>query len=96
MEDMNRLAYVDARVPKRMQGPAYLPVTGPDQPYAANFWRPGHPIGYEHTFIATLGDFLGALEQGTPFHADFEDGLRVQEVLDAVERSAASGEWVTL
>lgn len=96
LEDMNHLVYVDARVSKRMQGPACLPVSGPDQPYADNFWKPGHIIGYEHTFIATLGDFLTSLERGAPFHPDFEDGLRVQEVLDAVERSAASGAWVTL
>ena len=96
LEDMNSLTYVDARVPKRMQGPQKLPVSGPDQPYADNFWRAGHVIGYEHTFIAALGDFLVSLEKGTPFHPDFEDGVRVQEVLDAVERSAASGSWVAL
>jgi predicted dehydrogenase len=96
LEDMNRLVYVDARVPKRMQGPAFLPVSGPDQPYANNFWRAGHVIGYEHTFIAALGDFLTSLERGTSFHPDFEDGVRVQEVLDAVERSAAAGAWITL
>ncbi len=70
-----------------------LLVTGPDHPYSASFWKPGHIIGYEHTFIAALADFLQALAAGVAFHPDFEDAQRVQLVLDAVERSAASGRW---
>jgi predicted dehydrogenase len=71
-------------------------VTGPDHPYAANFWKPGHIIGYEHTFIAALGDFLRSLADGQPFHPNFEDAQQVQVVLDAVERSAREGRWMTV
>jgi predicted dehydrogenase len=94
LEDMNRLSYVDAREPKRVQGARSILATGPDHPYWKNFWKPGHIVGYEHTFIATLGDFLTAVERGEAFHPDFDDAVRVQEVLDAVERSAANGKWV--
>jgi predicted dehydrogenase len=69
-------------------------VTGPDQPYSDNFWKPGHIIGYEHTFIATLGDFLGALGRKESRYPDFDDAVAVQRVLDAVEKSAASRAWV--
>ncbi len=93
LEDMNRLRFCDATEPSCLQGARDLLVTGPDDPYWANFWKPGHIIGYEHTFIAALGDFLGALARGGPFHPDFEDGQRVQLVLDAVERSAQSRQW---
>ena len=65
-----------------------LLVTGPDQPYSTNFWKPGHIIGYEHTFIAALGDFLRSLETGESFHPNLEDGLAVEQVLAAVEASS--------
>lgn len=93
LEDLNRLSYFDARQPRAEQGVRSVLVTAPEHPYGTTFWKPGHIIGYEHTFIATLGDFLMALERGEPFHPNFSDGLEVQRVLDAVERSAASGMW---
>jgi predicted dehydrogenase len=96
LDEMNYLEFVDATEPPSMQGPRKIMVTGPDHPYSENFWKPGHIIGYEHSFIATLGDFLGCLEAGEPFHPNFDDGVAVQRVLDSAERSAASGAWVTV
>lgn len=96
LEDMNRLRFLDARDAETERGARDLLVTGPDHPYAGNFWKPGHIVGYEHTFIASLGDFLLALARGERFRPDFEDGHRVQLVLDAVERSAASRQWVSV
>ena len=96
LEDLNWLEYYDAREPANLQGMRRMLVTGPDQPYAQNFWKPGHPIGYEHTFIATLGDFLLALDRQEEFHPNFEDAVAVQSVLDAAERSAASRGWIAL
>jgi predicted dehydrogenase len=93
LEDLNRLEFLDATEPRNTQGERNLLVTGPDQPYSGNFWKPGHIIGYEHTFIAALGDFLRALAEGKAFHPNFEDGLGTQRVLDAVERSAQSRAW---
>jgi predicted dehydrogenase len=69
-------------------------VTGPDHPSSSTFWKPGHLVGYEHTFIATLGDFLQALAKGEEFHPNVEDGIKVQRVTERVEASAASGQWV--
>ena len=94
LEHLNHLEFVDAAEPRNMQGARSLLVTGPDHPYAANFWKPGHGIGYEHTFIATLGDFLNSLAKGEPFHPDFEDAQSVQRALDAVERSARERQWM--
>ena len=94
LEEMNQLEFLDATEPPYQQGVRNLTVTGPDHPYSENFWKPGHIIGYEHTFIATLGDFLGALAREESFHSDFDDAVSVQRVLDAVERSAAARSWV--
>jgi predicted dehydrogenase len=88
LEDLNRLEFLDAGDSANLQGARRLLVTGPDHPYAGNFWKPGHIIGYEHTFIAALADFLRALETDEPFHPNFEDGLAVEQVLAAIEASA--------
>ncbi len=62
-------------------------------PYAANWWPDGHIIGYEHTFVHHLADFVVALHRGTPFAPDFDDGVRVQAVLDAAMQSVRIGGW---
>ncbi|MBV9624795.1 MAG: Gfo/Idh/MocA family oxidoreductase [Acidobacteria bacterium] len=92
-EDMNRLRFFDRSDGASLQAARELLVTGPDHPYSANFWKPGHIIGYEHTFIATVADFLLALAEDKPFHPDFDDALRTQELIEAIESSAASGRW---
>jgi predicted dehydrogenase len=94
LERMNRLEFFDATEPAEVQAMRDIMVTGPNHPYWENFWKPGHEIGYEHTFIATLGDFLQALDRGEPFHANFHDALEVQKVLDGILRSASSASWV--
>ncbi len=96
LEHLNQLGFTDASEPPGQQGMRDIMVTGPDHPYSDNFWKPGHTIGYEHTFIATLGDFLGALARKDSRFPDFDDAVSVQSVLNAVERSAASGAWVKI
>ena len=88
LEDMNRLQFVDATEPAELQGPRNLFTNNP-------YWKPGHSIGYEHTFTSTLADFLNSLAHGEPFHPNFEDAQRTQLVLDAVERSATCGGTAT-
>jgi predicted dehydrogenase len=96
LEHMNQLEFYDAAETPNQQGMRNITVTGPDHPYSENFWKPGHIIGYEHTFIAVLGDFLGALARKESRFPDFDDAVAVQRVLDAAERSAASGGWVKM
>jgi predicted dehydrogenase len=93
MEEMNRLQFTDVTDQPALQAPRNLLVNGPDHPYATNFWKPGHIIGYEHTFIATLGDFLQSLARSEAFHPNFDDALRIQQLMKAIEMSAASGTW---
>ena len=61
-----------------------------------NWWVPGCVIGYEHTFINALADFLKGLETGEPVRPNFRDALATQYVCDAVLRSAASRSWVSV
>jgi len=71
-------------------------VTDPDDPYIDAWWPPGHVIGWEHTFVHENAEFLSAIDAGTEYAPDFEDGLQVQRVLDAIERSDDAGEWATV
>jgi predicted dehydrogenase len=96
LEDMNRLRFFDATDPAALQGTRDILVTGPDHPYWTSFWKPGHLIGYEHTFIATFADFLGALARREPFHPNFQDAVEIQKIIGAVEASGASGLWTTV
>ncbi|TDD16906.1 Gfo/Idh/MocA family protein [Nonomuraea diastatica] len=70
-------------------------VTEPDHPYVGAWWPPGHGLGYEHTFTHEVKDFLEAIATGADPTPSFADGLRVQRVLAAVERSAAEGSRYT-
>ena len=63
-------------------------------PYAPNWWPDGHMIGYEHTFVHHLVDFVRALHSGEPFAPDFADGVAVQCVLEAALQAAKKGTWV--
>jgi predicted dehydrogenase len=65
-------------------------------PYVGNWWPPGHIIGYEHTFVHTIADFINAVVDKHPVQPTFEDGLADQIVLDAVEKSAKTRKWITI
>ncbi len=43
-----------------------------------------------------MTDFIAAIRSATPMTPDFADGLRCQEVLDAVALSARNGGWIDL
>jgi predicted dehydrogenase len=96
LERLNHLEFVDATQPSTEQGPRDLLVTDLKHPIFGNFWRPGHIIGYEHTFIATLAEFLLAVSKNERFRPDFADGVEVQRVLDALQRSAKTREWIAV
>ncbi|MBX6386096.1 MAG: Gfo/Idh/MocA family oxidoreductase [Microbispora sp.] len=92
-EAMNELWFYDGA--ERDAGFRRILVTEPDHPYAGAWWPPGHGLGYEHTFVHETKDFLEAIAAGTDPVPSFEDGLRVQRVLAAVEKSAADGSRFT-
>jgi predicted dehydrogenase len=96
LDNMNQLDFFDATEAANLQASRSVAVTALEHPYGTNFWKPGHVLGYEHPFIATLGDFLNSIGRQEPFHANFEDALAVQRVLHAVEMSAASRGWVNV
>jgi predicted dehydrogenase len=90
-ESMNDLWFHDHTIDSAEHGFRRVLVTEPDHPYAGAWWPPGHGLGYEHAFVHETKDFLEAIAAGTDPTPSFEDGLRVQRVLAAVEKSAAEG-----
>jgi predicted dehydrogenase len=93
LERMNELEFYDRTDKQADQGFKTIMVTEGVHPYVGAWWPPGHIIGYEHTFVHAIADFLTALEKNTLPSPNFKDGVANQAVLDAVERSAKSGKW---
>ena len=87
----NELRLFDATEDPATQGVRRIQVTRSVHPYAAAWWPEGHSIGYEHTFTHEVRDLLEAIAAGRDPAPSFADGLQVQQVLDAVQRSAAAG-----
>ncbi|HET6815162.1 MAG TPA: Gfo/Idh/MocA family oxidoreductase [Actinomycetota bacterium] len=88
---LNELRLFDATEEPATQGFQRIQVTRAEHPYAGAWWPDGHSIGYEHTFTHEVRDLIQAIADGRDPEPTFADGLQVQEVLDAVQRSAASG-----
>lgn len=94
-EDMNVLQFFDGA--DDVQGFRRVQVTEPEHPYLAAWWPAGHGLGYEHAFTHQVVDLVGAISAGTDPAPSFADGLAVQRVLDAVERSAATdSRWTSV
>jgi predicted dehydrogenase len=88
-ESMNELQVHDSSVGPELGGFTRVLVTEPEHPYMAAWWPPGHLIGYEHSFTHEIVDLVTDLAAGGEPSPSFEDGLQVQQVLAAVQASAA-------
>ncbi|WAJ32970.1 Gfo/Idh/MocA family oxidoreductase [Arthrobacter sp. FX8] len=88
LEDLNSLQFYDRTAPVDRQGFRKILVTEAEHPYVSGWWPSGHMLGYEHGFSHQVKDLVEAIASGTDPHPTFGDGLRVQRVLDAVERSS--------
>ncbi len=95
-EDMNVLHFFDGDEPAGTAGFRRIVVTEPGHPYVGNWWPAGHGLGYEHGFTHQVVDLVTAIAAGEDPAPSFADGLQVQRVLDAVERSAAADSSWTL
>lgn len=88
LEDLNSVQFYDRTAPADRQGFRKILVTEAEHPYVSAWWPAGHMLGYEHGFSHQVKDLVEAISNGTDPHPTFADGLRVQRVLDAVERSS--------
>jgi predicted dehydrogenase len=93
-EDMHQLQYFNHEDVAHLQGWRTILVTGSEHPYMAHWWVPGCVIGYEHTFVHAIADFLRAIEKGERVRPDFRDALETQAVIEAVLESGRTRQWV--
>jgi predicted dehydrogenase len=96
LHDLHRLQWFDHRTEGPLRAWSSIHVTDGDHPYMDKWWVPGLAIGYEHSFVHEVADFLEGLATGKPAGPTFRDALETQKVCDAVLNSAKSGQWVNV
>jgi predicted dehydrogenase len=94
LHDLHRLQYFDHRDEGPLRGWRSIHVSDGEHPYMSKWWVPGLQIGYEHSFVHQVADFLDGLAKGKPTSPTFRDALETQKICDAVLSSAKSGAWV--
>ncbi len=96
LERLNELEYFSEDDDPSLQGYKNVIVTDPSHPYMNAWWPPGHIIGWEHSFIHQIREFLEGIAFKKPVSPDFLDGLRCQQILDAVIDSSKKGSWTAI
>jgi predicted dehydrogenase len=96
LHDLHRLSYFDHRDESTLRGWRSIHVTDGDHPYMSKWWVPGLQIGYEHSFVHQVADFLEGLANNKPASPTFRDALETQKVCDAVLESGRTSQWVAV
>lgn len=91
LENLNELWFFDGRDTAGEQGFQRILVTEADHPWVGHWWPDGHIIGWEHSFVHQIAEFLTSIRDDTLSSPSFADGLKVQRVLAAISDSAARG-----
>jgi myo-inositol 2-dehydrogenase/D-chiro-inositol 1-dehydrogenase len=94
LHDLHRLQYFDHKDDGLTRGWKSIHITDREHPYMSHWWVPGLQIGYEHTFIHQVADFLAALGKGESASPTFREALATDDVTDAVLESADQKKWV--
>jgi len=94
LHDLHRLEYFDHRDETAVRGWRSIHVTDREMPYMSHWWVPGLQIGYEHSFVHQVADFLEGLASGKPAEPTFRQAQLTQHVCDAVLKSAGNRQWV--
>ena len=95
-ERMNELEFYSRKDLSYVQGFRTILVTEPEHPYISAWWPPGHTIGYEHTFIHQIYDLMNDLAEDKMPTPNFLDGVKCQEVLEAISKSIKEKSWVKI
>jgi predicted dehydrogenase len=93
LHDLHRLQYFEHKDEGRVRGWRSIHVSDGDHPYMGKWWVPGLQIGYEHSFVHQVADFLDGVAKGKPASPNFRDALETQYICDAVLKSAKTERW---
>jgi predicted dehydrogenase len=93
-ERMNELQLFTAEGPKELQGFRTILAAPCHPPYDRFIPAPGHGLGFNDLKTIECRELLRRIA-GEPAHLiDFEDGIRIERVVDAMARSAREERWV--
>ncbi|MGO4540863.1 Gfo/Idh/MocA family protein [Paenibacillus sp. 2TAB19] len=95
-ERMNELQVYFTDDAEDVQGFRRVLATDPAHAYMDAWWPAGHTIGFEHTFTHEVLEFMQALAEDRQPVPNFNDGVKCQEVLEAVDLSIAQRRWVSI
>jgi predicted dehydrogenase len=96
LERMNELELYLESDRRGIRGFRTILVTESSHPFVKAWWPPGHIIGYEHTFTHTVFDLLEAIADERVPEPNFADGVRNQQVMDAIEKAAKARKWISI
>jgi len=95
-ERMNELEVYFTDDAEDVQGFRRVLATDAPHAYMDAWWPAGHTIGYEHTFTHEMVELMDAITNDRQPVPNFVDGVKCQEVLEAVERSIEERRWVAI
>ncbi len=96
LHDLNRVAWFDHSIEGQLRGWTSILVTDGDHPYLGRWWVPGLTIGYEHSFVHAVADFIDGITTGKPVGPTFRDALETTKVCDAIIKSGKTRKWVSV
>ena len=100
LEDPNHLqVYLDDGPLEGARGFTSVSVTDPSHPLQTLYLPPGHNAGWEYGHLHALYHFVDCVVNDipvAPLGATFDDGYRVQVIMDAINRSSRSRRRIDL
>jgi len=95
LEDPNHLhVYITEPLSPQLQGFSNISVTDASHPLQTIILPPGHNAGWEYGHVHALAHFIDCVLNNKPvqpYGATFEDGLKVQLIIEAINESCCHG-----
>jgi len=95
-ERMNELQVYFSDDAEDVQGFRRVLATDPAHAYMEAWWPPGHTIGFEQTFVHEVLELMNSFGTNLQPIPNFNDGVKCQAVLEAVEHSINQRRWVKM
>lgn len=96
LERMNELDVYFSDDEEEVQGFRNVIVTQPSHKYIKQWWPAGHIIGWEHTFVHQIYEFLNSIAEDNVPTPGFYDGMKCQEIVEAIAKADTDKKWVKI